>query len=81
MANGRVDIRVTQRDGKARLRFYGINPEQLVLVKLALEKAREEMETDFDSVAFEAVCLYFLMHHKPTAKLKEAMQIGGIQSS
>ena len=68
---GKVDVRITQRDGKARLRFYGINPDQLEIIRLALEKARQELNTAFDSVAFEAICGYFLMDHGSANAFKQ----------
>jgi len=60
MSKGRRDARRSQRDEKWRLRFYGLSDDQLLIIDLALEKARHAMNTDFDSVALEALCHYFL---------------------
>lgn len=60
MKERKVNIRTNQTTGKARLRFYGIAPDQIDGIVLALEKARKEYETDFDSVALEAICNEYL---------------------
>jgi hypothetical protein len=60
MPKGRRDARRSKRDDKWRLRFYGISDDQLAIIDLALERVRAEMNTDFDSVAFEALCHHFL---------------------
>lgn len=65
MPSGRRDARRSQRDDKWRLRFYGINNDQLVLIDLALEKARNEMNTAFDAVALEALCIHYLLFSVP----------------
>lgn len=69
MGSGRVDVRMTQRTGKVRLRFYGVAPDQLDSIVEALNMARQDLSTDYDTVALEQICLYFLAtHSKETLK-------------
>lgn len=63
MTVGRVDIRETKRSGKFRLRFYAVAPDHLEVILTALEAAREELGTNFDSVALDAICTHFLASH------------------
>lgn len=65
MAKGRRDARQSKRDGKTRLRFYGLSDEQVRIIDLALEGVRKEMETDFDAVALEAICHHYLQFSVP----------------
>lgn len=65
MANGRVDIRVMKRTGKARLRFYDVYPGHLEMVLAALEMAREDSGTHSDTVALDAICTHFLVSYQP----------------
>jgi len=60
MGSGKVDIRFMQRNGKARLRFYNINPDQFEVIMEALNAARNELGTDHDTVALDAICIHFL---------------------
>lgn len=60
MANGKVDVRTNQVSGKARMKFYRLAPEQLEIIQAALEQARLELGTNYDSVALEGICLSFL---------------------
>lgn len=60
MSNGKVDVRVTQKTGKARLRFYGVAPDQLQVILLALAQARKELGTEHDTVALENVMAGYL---------------------
>jgi len=60
MSSGKMDERLTKRTGKYRLRFYAVAPDQLEIIKLALKLAREECNTNFDSVALDAICLEFI---------------------
>jgi hypothetical protein len=61
MAAGRVDVRMMKHSGKARLRFYGVAPDHLETILKALAMAREELNTEYDTVALEAICLLFIM--------------------
>lgn len=63
MSNGRADRRLSKRDDKYRLRFYGIHEDQLESIDAALAHAREELNTKFDSVALEGLCLHYLQFH------------------
>ena len=60
MPNGRVDIRSIKRSGKARLRFYNLASDQLENILTALEQAREELGTEYDSVALDALATHYL---------------------
>lgn len=60
MARGKVDVRMNHHTGKARLRFYGVAPDQQESILAALEMAGKEFETLHDSVALEAICLVYL---------------------
>ena len=58
--NGKVDVRLHEPSGKYRFRFYGIAPDQKDTILLALERARSELETEYDGVALEAICMGYL---------------------
>ena len=60
MSSGRVDIRTIKRTGKARLRFYGVAPDHLEMILAALEVARKDLNTEFDTVALEGICMHYL---------------------
>jgi len=60
MSSGRVDIRTIKRTGKARLRFYAVAPEHLEIILAALETARKDLDTEFDTVALEGLCMHYL---------------------
>jgi hypothetical protein len=48
------------KDGSWRLRFYHSHDDQIETIELALERARQEMGTEFDVVALEAICMNYL---------------------
>lgn len=60
MAYGRVDVRVRESTGKARLRFYGVAEDQLENILYGLEVARQASGTEFDSVALDGIITHFL---------------------
>ena len=60
MAHGKVDVRVNEKTGKARLRFYSVAPDQLELILTALEHIRKEVGTIHDTVALELMALGYL---------------------
>lgn len=60
MGSGKVDVRIMQRNAKARLRFYNVAPDQLEVIMNALEIARNELGTGHDTVALDAICIHFL---------------------
>lgn len=60
MSSGRVDVRFRESTGKARMRFYGLAEEHVDNIQLALKFIREELNTDFDSVALDAMATHFL---------------------
>lgn len=57
---GRVHARFHPRRETYRLRFTAIHEDQRETIFAALQKARLEAETDFDSVALELICLAYL---------------------
>ena len=50
-----------------RMRIYSLHEDQIELITTALEKAREESETEYDSVALTNICLSYLGGGKITA--------------
>jgi len=48
------------KDGSHRLRFYHFHDDQIGTVELALAGARPELNTEFDAVALEAICMNYL---------------------
>ncbi len=51
--------------GSYKISFYHIHEDQLELIKRALQIAREEGESDFDSVALDGICLSYLASLSP----------------
>lgn len=43
-----------------RMRIYSLHEDQIELITLAFEKAREESETEYDSVALTNICMAYL---------------------
>jgi hypothetical protein len=43
-----------------RMRVYSLHDDQIDVIKTALEKAREESETPYDSVALTNICMHYL---------------------
>ncbi len=43
-----------------RMRIYSLHEDQIELITLAFEKAREELETEYDSVALTNICMAYL---------------------
>jgi len=68
MASGKVDVRLTKRTGKYRLRFYGVAPDQLETILNALRFARDEIDTEHDTVALEGMCILFMVNRVPEIK-------------
>jgi hypothetical protein len=48
------------RDGSFRLRFYHAHADQIEIIELALERAREESGSEFDIVLLELICMAYL---------------------
>jgi hypothetical protein len=48
------------RDGSYRLRFYHAHADQIETIELALEHARNESGSEFDTVLLELICLAYL---------------------
>ena len=60
MDSGRVDVRYCPTKGKYRFRFYGVSPDHHETILMALERARKELETQYDTVALEAIMMNYL---------------------
>lgn len=60
MANGKVDVRISQRRKTARLRFYDVYTDQITTIQTALEQARQDAGTAHDTVALDAICMHYL---------------------
>ncbi len=48
------------RDGSYRLRLYHAHEDQIETIQTALQIAREAGGGDFDAVALENICIFFL---------------------
>jgi hypothetical protein len=48
------------KDGSHRLRIYHAHEDQIETIQLALDHARSELGTEFDSVALDAICTNYL---------------------
>jgi hypothetical protein len=57
---GRVHVRPNKDRGYSRLRFLHLYPEQVETILNALAIAREELGTEYDSVALDAICMNYL---------------------
>lgn len=57
---GRVNIRTHKIRKTSRLRFTGLHEDQVGIILLALERARGEAGTQFDSVALTSICQNYL---------------------
>ena len=60
MMKGRAHIRLNKKRQTYRMRFTPIFEDQLELIQFALSIARREAETEYDSVALDAICQHFL---------------------
>jgi len=69
MPSGKVDVRYTPRTDKNRLRFYSVAHDQVEVIKHALQIAREEFSTEFDSVALDHICLSFIETRNGTSQI------------
>jgi len=67
MSGKRMNKRLCQ-DGSYRLRFYHAHSDQIETIELGLERARHEANTEFDSVALEAVFMNYLSGGNVTKK-------------
>lgn len=57
---GKVNISTNHSTGRTRLRFYGVAPDQLETILIALGHARSELGTEHDAVALDAICMAYL---------------------
>jgi hypothetical protein len=48
------------KDGSYRLRIYHLHEDQIETILKAIEQARKEGQTDFDSVALDGICMSYL---------------------
>lgn len=60
MSRGKVDTRVMRKTSLKRIRFYDVHEDQRELIMDALKKARDEAETEHDTVALTGICLHYL---------------------
>jgi hypothetical protein len=58
--SGRRMNRRKCKDGSSRLRFYHAHDDQIEIIERSLDRAREEIRTEFDVVALEAICMNYL---------------------
>lgn len=58
-SRGKVQIK-PRKNGKYRLVISYIHEDQLELIKLALESARTESNTQYDAVALTNICVSYL---------------------
>lgn len=59
-----------------RMRVYSLHEEQVEIIQAALELARHESNTAYDSVALERICMHYLAYGGAgTAKL-ECRKVG-----
>ena len=58
-SRGKVQIK-PRKNGRYRLVLSYIHEDQLELIKLALETARTESNTQYDSVALTNICVHYL---------------------
>ena len=59
---GRVHVRPCKNRGYSRVRFLHIYPEQVETILIALSDAREELGTEYDSVALDHICMHYLVN-------------------
>jgi hypothetical protein len=57
---GRVNVRFNASRNIFRLRFNAVHQDQMATIQQALEDARAELGTEYDTVALEAICLSYL---------------------
>jgi hypothetical protein len=48
------------KNGSYRLRLYHAHEDQIETIQLAFQIAREEDGSDFDTVALDRICLWYL---------------------
>lgn len=60
MSAGTVDVRRRESTGKSRMRFFGVADDELEIILVALEIARNEANTIYDSVALDHICSSYL---------------------
>ena len=58
--HGRVNRRFNPKRGTWRLRFTSVHEEQAQTILCALDRARQEAETEYDVVALEMICMNYL---------------------
>jgi hypothetical protein len=70
MSGRRMKVRKC-KDGSLVIRIYHLHEDQIKTIQLALEIARSESQSDFDSVAIDGICMSFISSGAamPTQKL------------
>ena len=78
-AHGRVNRRFNSKRRTWRLRFTSVHEEQAQTIFSALDRARQEAETEYDVVALEMICMNYLAgasskrRRLPLAKRQQTM--------
>ena len=62
---GRVNVRYNAKRDSYRYRFQPIYRDQATTINLALAIAREDGNTEYDSVALDYICMHFLSTYTP----------------
>ena len=57
---GKAHLRFNSQRGTYRFRFNGVHKDQAEVILGALEKARMEASTDYDTVALDRICIAYL---------------------
>ena len=58
-SRGKLQVK-PRKNGKYRLVITHVHEDQLELIKLAVESARTDSNTEYDAVALTNICMYFL---------------------
>ena len=72
VVRGRVNVHFNKTRNTYRLRFNGVHPDQMEMILLGLEIAREQANTEYDVVALEAMALEFSATYPSSKKPKAA---------
>ena len=57
---GRVNVRYNAKRDTYRFRFLSVHPDQAATILDALALARDESQTEYDTVALDGICLNYL---------------------
>ena len=65
MGKGRVNVHYNKKRNCHRFRFQPIYPDQAETILHCLAIAREDGETEYDTVALDYICMHFLSTYTP----------------